>query len=214
MPRNLPPLADDFGKEVARANDLARRLERARVLLAGKADTRHILHVSRLELVYELAYLRIFIAWENFLEQAFFRYLCGYQHSGGREVIWSPQYYGTLADAELALLGHRQYVLWHNPNLVVTRAQQFFDNGRHETVISSNLARLEHLAFIRHRIAHSQEHSKRNFDIATMMFCGKRYPGSRPGRFLRDQDLRTPPPNRWLEIVSDEFLGLAQQICP
>src|SRR5712672_2619521 len=39
------------------------------------------LDLNKLELLYELAYLRFFIQWEVFLEQSFLRYLCGYSSS-------------------------------------------------------------------------------------------------------------------------------------
>lgn len=126
MPRQLPPLATEFGREVSRAQDLVQRLELARIALARDARSRHLLHVSKLELFYEFAFLRVFLTWEAFLEQTFLRYLCGYHHSGGQEATHSTHYYRTLADAERAVLGQHRYVLWHNPDIVVVRAQNFF----------------------------------------------------------------------------------------
>lgn len=134
------------------------------------------------------------------------------QHSVGQEVMRSNRYYSSLSNAEQAIRQSRSYILWHNPNSVLTRAQTFFSNSRHEIVISSNLTRLEYFANIRHRIAHSQEHAKNQFDLTTMALCGVRYPGSRPGKFLRDQKPASSPTQRWLETISQELSRLAEQI--
>lgn len=214
MPRLLPPLAADFDKEVARAINLVERVEKARIALQSDIKNKKLLHYSNIETLHEFAYLRVFLAWEAFLEQTFFRYLCGYRNTVGQETIRNPSYCATLTDAENAVLGERDYVLWHNPQKVVSRAQTFFVRGRHEQVIRSNQARLELFAKVRHRIAHSQRHAKGQFDLASMALCGKRYSGSRPGRFLRDQLPTVSPPRSWLYEISTELVGLAFQIGP
>lgn len=180
--------------------------------MSNHSNVGYLMHASKLELLYELAFLRVFIAWENFLEQTFLRFLCGYQHSGGQESLIGAQYCPTLNAAENVVLGGRQYASWHNPNAVVIRSQQIFSKGRHETVLSSNIARLEHFAAIRHRVAHSQAHAKKQFDTATMTLSGRRYPGSRPGKFLRDLSSAHSPPQRWIKVISLELSGLAGQI--
>lgn len=212
MPRRMPPLDSAFRVEILNAEDLVTRLEAARIALASQAMTRHTLHVKKLELLYELAYLRVFLAWENFLEQSFLRFLCGYRHSGGQESILSGNYCRTLSDASATLFGNRGFALWHTPSTVVTRAQSFFANGRHEIIVSSNQARLAHFAAIRHRIAHAQDHAKFQFDQTTMALCGKRYLGSRPGVFLRDWAPSSTPPRRWIDAIAGELFSLAKQI--
>jgi hypothetical protein len=81
-------------------------------------------------------------------------------------------------------------------------------------VCQSNLARLEAFAAIRHRIAHGQDDAKTKFDAATMLLAGKRYYGSRPGSFLREFDASLTPSRRWIEIISNELVGLISQIVP
>ena len=214
MPRRLPPLATSFDEEVSRAEELVRRLEAARVALIKSPDAQNLLNVANLELFYEYAFLRVFLAWEYFLQETFVRFLCGYQHSSGQETIRGGGYYRNLPDAENAVLNGRDYVLWHNPNAVVRRAQRFFATGQHEQVLSSNLMRLEHFAAVRHRIAHSQRHARDQFDVTTMALCAKRYRGSRPGRFLRENNPMTNPPTKWLSIIAQELSGMAKQITP
>jgi hypothetical protein len=78
----MPPLAVQFRQRVSEALALARAGDMAAATPLG-APLRSEWHVARVELLYELAYLRIFVEWELFLEQTFLRYLCGYVSIGG-----------------------------------------------------------------------------------------------------------------------------------
>lgn len=215
MPRPLPALADDFEREIAQAIDLTSRIEAAQLALHGLGALRGEIGLTGLEQSYELAYLRTFLAWEVFLESTFYRLLCGYTSLGVQEIrVGGAAYTRTFADAEAAVLGGRGYVLWHNPDHVIARADRFFQPGQYRLVIASATTRVGYFAAIRHRIAHSQDHAKRTFDQVTASLAGRRYRASRPGRFLRDWAPGAHPPERWLHVISDEMLGLARQICP
>jgi len=183
----------------------------------GIASLRREWKIIRLEFLYELAYLRVFSAWESCLESVFYRSLCGYAGQSGQETLVAGTHYPTLAAAEAAVLGTQQYKLWHNPAQVVQRCQGFIRSGvpgcpgLQESVISSHSARLIDLAAIRHRIVHEQKDAKNKFDAATLTFVGRTYSASRPGKFLRDWD-NSPVPRRWLDVLADELVGLASQI--
>lgn len=213
MPRSMPPLAASFQARVRDAIELAEAGEIARYESAPQSLTRRHLHAGRLEALYEMAYLRVFVSWEAFVEQAFLRYLCGYASSSGTAtLVPGGSFERTLSSAEAALLGTRQYVLWHKPSTVISRCRRFFATSAIDVVVSSHTSRLENLASVRHRIAHAQADARSNFDSATMALVGRRYRGSRPGAFLRDWDLGASPPVRWLETLSLELAGLAAQI--
>jgi len=173
--------------------------------------------VSKLEALNELAYLRVFSAWEVCLEAVFYRSLCGYVSAAGQETLVSGSYFPTLAAAESAVLGGRAYRLWHNPQTIIDRCQAFIRRGPgcpaiQEVTISSHFARLENMASIRHRIVHEQTDARQKFDIATMQIAGRTYRSSRPGRFLRDLDASTSPPLRWLEVIIGELVSLVGQM--
>lgn len=85
------------------------------------------------------------------------------------------------------------------------------DNPAKPTRVYPSLAYLEHLAAIRHRIAHDQKDARTNFDTASSAIAGRTYPGARPGKFLRDTD-RSSPPRRWLEVTTDDLVNLARQM--
>lgn len=209
----MPGLAAEFRDRVAAAIKLAQIGEIARAEALPKSQTRRNLHPTRLELLYEMAYLRIFVSWEAFLEQTFFRYLCGYTSAvGGAVLAPGRNFETTIAAAEAAVLGGNRFVLWHNPNKVIARATRFFANSPIQAVILSNTSRLEDLAAVRHRITHTQTDARTNFDAATMTIAGKRYSGSRAGAFLRDTDPSTTPSLRWVEQLGNELQKLAAQI--
>lgn len=211
----MPPLSGVFGQQVAAALAVAEVVEVARVEAASGSNTRRHLYPARLELVYELAYLRVFVAWETFLEETFLRYLCGYDSVRGQAPLApGEKYRRTLLAAEQDVLGGRQYKLWHNPSEVLKRSGQFFDATKETmaVVLSSNLAEITNMAAVRHRIAHGNDDARRKFDSATMTLAGKRYRAAKAGAFLRDHDRSATPPIRWLERLGKQLGSLAGQI--
>lgn len=212
MPRKLPRLDVTLGKQVTAALSLVSRLEVARI--SSNRDETNKISLMDVEFAYEIAYLRVFLAWEVFLEEALLRFMCGYKYANGQEPLrHGVNYFRRIADAEAYIRGSNRYVLWHNPDTVINRASEFFNNSNYEQVIASDQQRLKHLANIRHRIAHAQKDAAYKFNITTMAISGKRYRASRPGRFLRDWQYGSNPPRRWIGAIFRDLEALAQQIC-
>ncbi|HFD88061.1 MAG TPA: hypothetical protein ENJ35_10350 [Gammaproteobacteria bacterium] len=209
----MPELSRTFRARATEAIKLARVGEIARAESRRGSETQRGLHHARLELLYELAFLRVFLAWETFLEASFLRYLCGYSSSvGGAVVLPGRRFYSTITQAEHAVVGRRRFVLWHDPDRVVDRSNQFLQSSPVATVVQSYAGQLKRIAAIRHRIVHVQKDARQNFDEATMAIAGRRYRGGRAGAFLRDRDASAYPPARWLETLTDELQNLAVQI--
>lgn len=209
----MPALGLELRKKALDALTVAEVGETARFESLPSSRTRANLTPIRLEGLYELAYLRLFVGWEAFLEDVFLRYLCGYVSSKGVAVPAPGTHFSSsLAGAEARLLGGRDYALWHKPSTVAARCSAHFSACPIAPVVLSNSASLEAFAAIRHRIAHGQDDARSKFDAATMALAGRRYRGARPGAFLRDLDRSATPPRRWLEVLTDEFVGLASQI--
>lgn len=213
----MPRLIKDFHKEIVRRVDdslsLTRAGERIRAWLVCDETMRNELSAPRLELLYEMAFLRLFIAWETFLEETFLRYLCGFRSSGGAPTLLKPPF-RSLDDARSDLFGGREYVSWYDPDKIIKRSRAYITSGTHELVVASNKARLEWFAAVRHRIAHASAFARQEFDSATAGLAGRRYTGARAGRFLRDIAPHTLPPERWLESIGNELGNLAGQITP
>lgn len=210
----MPDLAGEFRRHADEALKLAEAGEVARLESVRGSRTRQLLHPVRVEALYELAYLRVFVGWEAFLEQAFLRYMCGYTSTRAAPptLVAGGVFHPNIAAAEGAVLGTNSYVLWHNPTRVVARSRRFFAACVVESIVLSNSARLEAFAAVRHRITHAQADAQLKFDQATMMLNGRRYRGSRPGAFLRDVDLSASAPTRWIERLADELHSLSMQI--
>src|SRR2546427_472886 len=90
MARRMPQLQALFATETDRALGLAEAGERIRAVSHSGSVGRTELSISRLEAMYEMAFLRIFLLWEDFLEQSFLRYLCGYASSTGVASLVNP----------------------------------------------------------------------------------------------------------------------------
>ena len=203
----MPQLDNQLLKEVNSALGLTRAAEIVRATSPyGSAARRHWAN-HRLEALYELAFLRVFVAWETFLEESFWRYLCGYASARFGAAIPKSHFCANLQSAERLVLGGKPFRLWYDPSTVVTRSKTHLVNGRHEIVVSSAVGRLEDFSRIRHRIVHGQRDAKARFDSATMTLAGRRYAASRPGRFLRDYQSGTK--TRWLEAIVIELGSLA-----
>jgi hypothetical protein len=210
----MPRLGSDFQAAVVDALALAEAAELAMTGSPTGSALRKEWHVGRVEMLYELAYLRLFIEWEGFLEESLLRYMCGYVSVCHNPIPASSlgTFYKSVSAAAAAVLGSKQYVLWHNPTVITARAKSSLSNCPHEVVISSHHSELEQYAAVRHRIAHGQKDAKAKFDAATMTLVGRRYRGARPGRFLRDWDTSASPQVRWLEALGKSLSNLAVQI--
>lgn len=112
----------------------------------------------------ESAFLKMFIAWETFLERSFVLYLMGNLSITGKTVIK----YATPIDEEHAhkiLIGAMKYVDWSNPEIVRKFAKLYFDSGEpYESAISSAYIDLMDLKTIRNSSAHLSSTTTRNLD--------------------------------------------------
>lgn len=216
MARKMPPLGTRFADAARSAAAIAQAGELARADARPDSRTYRDLTPARLEALYEMAYLRVFIAWEDLLEESFVRLMCGYE-SGG----YSPQFKASrtrqkdIATARTSLYGPRDYLLWHNPHYTIQRCSDWFVDGIHSRVIASDLADLEQLAKVRHRIAHASAQVQQGMDGASMHLAGRRYPGASAGRFLRDWKTDDPlVQERQLRVLTNQLVALAIQIAP
>lgn len=222
--RRMKSLDSALADRCRSATDLALAGEMARRYAPARSIVWRQWSVPRLEALYELAFLRAFLAWEEFLETTFYRCLCGHVPRNGMVsslgTITLARSYHRIVDAEAAVLSSSpgsikkplHYVAWYKCSSVLVRCQTHITNGHHEATILSHQPRLECYGEIRHRIVHHQKHAKTNFDMATGSLAGKSYRGSRPGAFLRDWDLAATPNRTWLETILYEFANLASQI--
>ena len=210
----MPPLAAGLSSALSKAAEIAAMCERLRANARIGNMVRPELTAARTQLVYELAYLRIFNAWEVFLEEVFLRYLCGYRFQSQTESPLSGFAY-TLQEARTRLYGGSSYLLWHNPDKAISRANQHFRaNNRLALVLGSSRADVMNYASIRHRIAHDHDDAIRKFNAASLQLAARRFRGSRPGALLRYPTTYGNLPCTWLERIALELSALAGQLAP
>src|SRR5437016_9100007 len=129
MMRRMPDFGKLLSKRITIAAQLPKTFEALRALAQPGSKEHNLLHPTRIESAYEMAFLKVFIAWEDVLEQSFIRYLCGYGNSAGPQTpVASVTFAGKLNAAEAQLYAGSNYLLWHNPQHVIKRSKRFFNN--------------------------------------------------------------------------------------
>jgi hypothetical protein len=175
---SLPSLHQVFGgfrTEVSNATKLLEKIE----------NNPGLLHQPQVDLIFELAFLKIFIAWEQFLENTFVRYMCGASSLSGKKPIRiiSARY---LDGALRVICGERPYADWASVEIVVERANRFFDNGEpYATPLQSAAAELANMRKVRNHIVHHSNKSREDFTKLLVSTYGFRPQGMTAGRFLR-----------------------------
>jgi hypothetical protein len=174
---------------------------------------RRQLKVGQLEALYESVYLRIFSAWESFIEDVLVRFMSGYSTPTYRPVLVpSCPRARSVRGARVHLYGSRNYLLWHDPTSSANRIARYISGSPVEVVIRSRQARLQAFAAIRHRIAHDSDDSKTKFYAAALMLASSDF-GGQPGKLLRAADM-TDPLNqpKWIRVIADELIDTAHSI--
>lgn len=116
--------------------------------------------------VLEHCFMRIYLAWENFLEEAFILYLCDSTDMKDNKY----KRYATPNDEEHAyelLKGTKQYPDWTNIGDVNLLSKLFFENSGPFKLLLSNPVEFQHMKTIRNRISHTSQKSINKFNTLT-----------------------------------------------
>jgi hypothetical protein len=177
------------------------------------SEIRKQLKVPQLEALYEAVYLRVWTAWEAFVEDVLVRFMSGYETVTYRPTLTPacPRSV-TIKGARVVLYGTRRYILWHDPVRSADRISTYVTGSPLEAIIRAQQARLEIFAAIRHRIAHGSDDARANFNAAALKLASSQY-GGRPGRLLRAADLSDPLNQpKWILRISTELVDAARLI--
>jgi len=133
----------------------------------------------------EMAFLDMFLAWEDFLEESFIRYMCG--------AVTITRYRPKVSVAPVNLdhalrffiVKPRDYVEWSSGQQVIERAEMVFHDGEpYKSSIRPSLTDLDDMRQIRNAIAHHSGASLRKFETVVRRLLGSRPRGLNPGLFL------------------------------
>ena len=136
------------------------------------------------EIITELAFLRIFIAWENFLENSFTRYSVGGESPSRYKPnrLIRPRNIKHCLDI---ITINQDYAKWNSAGTIVSRSEIFFRNGEpYKNAIQGASSNLDDMNTIRNRIAHRSPNSKERFNGFVRRKFGHGRRGMTPGRFL------------------------------
>lgn len=213
MPQNMPDLATRYRVFVNESLVIVSSTEALWITAPPASAVRQQLKVGQLEALYESVFLRIFSAWEGFLEEALTRFVAGYRTPSHSPVVAAGAVrHRTVSSARAALYGGRTFLLWHDPKQVVRRSQGLLVQCPVETVLQGAQAQLERYAAIRHRIAHSTDDASQKFRQAAQSIAGVDHRG-KPGRLLRSADISDPlNPTKWIRRISDDLIALSQAV--
>lgn len=159
----------------------------------------------------EMAFLGMFLAWEEFLEATFVRYMCG----AVTQTNYEPTVYVMPRTLDHALkffvIKPRDYVEWASAQQVIERAEMVFKDGEpFRTALRSSLSDLDDMRNIRNAIAHRSGISWRKFETTVRRILGSRPHGLSPGLFLRRQN--TTSHKAFIEHYKDVLTVAASRI--
>jgi hypothetical protein len=175
-----------------------------------------VLHIRRREELAALGLLKVQIAWEIFLEEAFTRYMCGASSPAGYCPNLLLGRHRNLEAAQAALLSPNQsYLNWSVRN-TLNRATECFSAGEpFATPLAAVTNLLDEVAGIRNRFAHSSQHAVRVFARIVRSRLGYVPRGMTVGRFLltpMDGLKGSGPP--FIDLYGNSLLGAARAIAP
>lgn len=147
----------------------------------------HPIGIRTVEMLAGLQLLRMYLAWEEFIEAVFLRYMCGcVSHSGFSPPLLANRE-RNIKGAMKTLFGKHRYLVW-SPSEILSRAQTYFQNAEpFSTAVRSASHQIEAICTIRNRFAHRSEYAQAQFRRLVRNELGYNPPGMTPGRFLLTQ---------------------------
>jgi len=125
------------------------------------------------EILGEMAFIALFTAWEQFLEDSFIWLVVEAPLS-----LFRNRHKVLVTDRNTAndlICGSRKYVEWANPEIVREKAKIFFKNGEpYESILSSIANDLLRMRIIRNRCVHYSQHAMKQYDNMLLKIYGAR----------------------------------------
>ncbi len=155
------PLIDSlntFRASIAEANSF--------IALAFQQDAAgaYVLPQNQRDFISDSAFLKLFIAWETFLEDSFIKYMLGEPSITGASIVRYVQPVDE-QHANKILIGTQKYVDWSNPDIVKRLCNLFFDTANpYNTFINSMLTDLFDLKTVRNAAAHLTSTTRQQLD--------------------------------------------------
>jgi hypothetical protein len=166
------------------------------------------------DLVLGLAFLRGFLAWEQFLENSFILYSLGKASPNG----FSPNRYIIPRSREHAISfskGDKIFCKWDDLNFILGRANKFFRDGKpfHDP-LRSRTTILNNIKTLRNAVTHQSSESQEKFEIFVRGELGYYPKGLTPGGFLAKLISNSSPAAKYIEFYFSILRSAAKEIIP
>ena len=182
-------------------------------LWASPGSVPHIT-IKRRDALVELAFFRMYLAWEVFLEEAFILYLLGSKVRGRKAPHRFSFPPNEKAAREWIIPELQHYAKW-DAQRVAARALRFFGNGYpFAQVLRGKRSLLEDSRTIRNVVAHGSENARGKFEAFLRRQTQTLPVGSTVGAFLGTTVAGSSPPTSFLETYLSELEFMASKIVP
>jgi len=160
----------------------------------------------------ESAFLKMFIAWESFLEETFICYLMHEPSLTGKSIT---TYVNAIDEshAHKIIIGTNSYVDWANPEIVKKIASVYFENGEpYSTILRSINTDLLDLRTVRNSAAHLSSTTGHKLDALCSRYYSRHCVNMTSAKFLLDSN-----PNNTSQTILQSYFDLldiaAENIC-
>jgi len=164
--------------------------------------------------IVELAFMKFFLTWEGFLEEAFILYLLGKKSPNG----YAPVRHAIPTDRNHAielLASDARHTDWTAADRVGNRAKRFFKAGRpFAGVIRPQSNLLANLKTIRNALSHESKEATEKFETLVRNELTYFPPGMIPGTFLMTLKPHCAPPTTYLQFYTETLRAMAEAIIP
>ena len=127
---------------------------------------------EEIEFLVTSAFLKLFIAWECFLEKSFISYLTGEESLDGNQLV---RYVSPVDEkhAHRIVIGTQNYVSWANNKIVNQIAGLYFENSEPYLTSLNSISRdLSDLRTIRNASAHISSSTQKKLDAVASRILG------------------------------------------
>jgi hypothetical protein len=194
-------------------NELGKEIDKSFELLQTVNQLSH-LQIDQVHLIYELSFLKIFLAWEFYLEKSFILYMLGEETESG----YKPRAYVIPRDEKHAyelIKGGRSFPDWLNLEFIREKSELFFENGSpFKDVLYNNQTikeGLQMMKIIRNRIVHISQKTQQEFSNLLRNEFGHDS-GIGPGEFLKKNEAKRQKSLSYIDYFKDILLTAANNI--
>lgn len=171
--------------------------------------------IGRRDVMTELAFLRAFLAWEQFIEDVFILYMYGHKPPRGRaptRLAFPPN---LEAARDWVLPEDRSYASWEDAGRVIKRSARFFKHGEpFTTPLRANQSVFKEIVKLRNAVAHRSDKSHSEFVEVVRNRIGSPPPGITVGGFLWINVRSVTPSQTHMELYLQRIESTARMIVP